>query len=368
MYRVTALAWAALKAIGVKNPRDHLIIARLLPEHGFGGHDDAVPNATILVSKNPFSHEDVRIIEDVCKRMKFEVVLTPTTAVDPGFALVASQDVEDSAHPLFSVVNISPPTDDKPFFYNLMRLGDIFNPDAWAHGGTRQNLRALFILGSLLLTVLVLTFLCIVFPLMVRARAVSLKGTFPFFLFFGAIGLGFMLIEISQMHRLNIFLGHPVYGLSVVLFSLLLSSGLGSYLTSTFSRSGATASAALPLLFAVIALVLFGIVTPFAVTAARHAETPVRIAITVAMLFPIGIFMGMAFPLGMGLASGRFPQLMPWLWGMNGATSVCGSVLTFVIVLFYGISAALWLGAACYAVACGSFLWALRGREKSQTA
>ena len=126
MYRVTALAWAALKAIGVKNPRDHLIIARLLPEHGFGGHDDAVPNATILVSKNPFSHEDVRIIEDVCKRMKFEVVLTPTTAVDPGFALVASQDVEDSAHPLFSVVNISPPTDDKPFFYNLMRLGDIF--------------------------------------------------------------------------------------------------------------------------------------------------------------------------------------------------------------------------------------------------
>lgn len=362
MYRVTALARATLKEIGAKNPRDHLIIARLLPEPGFGGHDDAVPNATILVSRRPFSETDVQTIENICKSMKFEVVLTPQSAVDQGFALVASQDVDDALHPLFSVVNISPPTDDKPFFYNLMRLGDVFNPDAWEHGGTRQNLRALFILGSLLLTVVVLTFLCIIVPLMVRSGEVSLKGTLPFFLFFGAIGLGFMLIEISQMHRLNIFLGHPVYGLSVVLFSLLLSSGLGSYLTSIFSRPELKKYPALPLLLAVLALALFGIITPSVISSFRHAENPVRIGITVAMLFPIGIFMGMAFPLGMGLASGRVPLLTAWLWGMNGATSVCGSVLTFVIVLFYGISAAFWLGAACYVVASASFLWAVRGR------
>jgi hypothetical protein len=249
-----------------------------------------------------------------------------------------------------------------------MRLGDVFNLDAWEHGGTKENLRALFILGSLLVTVVVLTFLCIIVPLIVRAGEVPLKGTLPFFLFFGAIGLGFMLIEISQMHRLNIFLGHPVYGLSVVLFSLLLSSGVGSYLSSIFSRKSWKKSAVLPLLLAVLALTVFGIVTPYAITGFRHAENPVRIAITVGMLFPIGVFMGMAFPLGMGLASDRIPELTSWLWGMNGATSVCGSVLTFVIVLFYGISTAFWLGAACYVVACVSFLWALSGRGEPRSA
>ena len=74
-----------------------------------------------------------------------------------------------------------------------------------------------------------LTALCIVAPLVVRTRPGSLAGGTPFLIFFAAIGTGFMLIEISQLQRLSIFLGHPIYGLSVVLFALLLSSGLGSW-------------------------------------------------------------------------------------------------------------------------------------------
>jgi hypothetical protein len=87
-----------------------------------------------------------------------------------------------------------------------------------------------------------------------------------------------------------------------------------------------------------------------------------------AMLFPLGLFMGMAFPLGMRLASGRTPALTPWLWGINGATSVCASVLAIVIALSSSISAAFWTGVACYGAALIAFAWASAGTDGSGAA
>ena len=76
-----------------------------------------------------------------------------------------------------------------------------------------------------------------------------------------------------------------------------------------------------------------------------------RIAISVAILLPIGFFMGMAFPIGMQRALAETPSTAPWLWGVNGAASVCASVLVVVIAIGAGISAAFWVGTACYVVA-----------------
>ena len=97
-------------------------------------------------------------------------------------------------------------------------------------------MKAVATLGMLLVTVTALTALCILLPLWLTRDRVQLAGTGPLFLFFIAIGLGFMLIETSQMQRLILALGHPTYGLSVVLFALLLSSGIGSYLTAGVSE------------------------------------------------------------------------------------------------------------------------------------
>src|SRR5215212_7457684 len=82
-----------------------------------------------------------------------------------------------------------------------------------------------------------------------------------------------------------------------------------------------------------------------------------RIAIAVGILAPIGLFMGMAFPIGMRRALGEVPSLAPWLWGVNGAASVCASVLVVVIALGAGISAAFWVGTACYIVALIALTW-----------
>ena len=130
----------------------------------------------------------------------------------------------------------------------------------------------------------------------------------PHLVYFAAIGFGFMLVEISQVQRLTIFLGHPVYSLSVVLFSLLLSSGPAVF------QPALRLDRPRPALIASCCLVCccgFGVLTPIVIRQFEAASTPVRIAMSVAILCPIGFFMGMAFPIGMRRALARRPRLRP---------------------------------------------------------
>ena len=178
----------------------------------------------------------------------------------------------------------------------------------------------------------------------------NLQGAAPHLVYFAAIGFGFMLVEISQLQRLTIFLGHPAYSLSVVLFSLLVSSGVGQPFHRARRRRRAGRATRRRLLITLAVLVVFGIATPPITHRFEGADTPVRILIAVGILLPVGFCLGMAFPLGMRLALQRSPSIAPWLWGVNGATSVCASVLAVVIAIGAGISAAFWVGAACYLV------------------
>lgn len=162
------------------------------------------------------------------------------------------------------------------------------------------------------------------------------------------------------MQRLNVFLGHPTYALSVSLFSMLLSSRLGSYSTQNIGNTGTTGSAIRRLFILVLVLVGFGMLTPYVITQLQASITVLRILAAIGILFPLGLFMGMAFPLGMKLASSRWASVTPWFWGINGATSVCASVLAVAIALSSSISAAFWAGSSCYAVAFVAFVWASR--------
>jgi len=183
-------------------------------------------------------------------------------------------------------------------------------------------------------------------------------------LFFAAIGLGFMLVETSQMQRLIVVLGHPTYGLTVVLFSLLLASGLGSWLTTKIGGEIRGRSGVVVLLALVGVLLAFGVVTPALAHRTEGAGTAARIAVSALVLSVPGVLMGMAFPLGMRLSSDR-ASLTPWLWGVNGATSVCASVLAVAIALGTTISTAFWTGWVCYAVALGAFSWELKRAQAS---
>ena len=356
VYRLTSLASASLIQQGIKDPRQHIIIVKYLGDKikGVG---------TMLVSKEPFSNADLDTVEEVVDKMKFELVLTPRFALDSTFVTLASgKDLyQFTAH---FPINIAPPTDDSPFFFNMVRLKNIFHEELTSMGAMEINIKAVAVLGALLFIVIGLTTICIIVPLLLTTDKSLLKGAFALTLFFACIGFGFMFVEISQMQRLIIFLGHPVYGLSVVLFGLLIFSGLGSYLTQKIYNLHTKSSALLPLFFIPCALFIIGIITPSMIKLFQSSVTPLRIFVATALLFPIGIFMGMAFPLGMKLASNRSTALTPWLWGINGATSVCASVLAIVIALNSSITSAYWTGCGCYVTALISFMWASRKSEQ----
>ncbi|MBI4519129.1 MAG: hypothetical protein HY699_25340 [Deltaproteobacteria bacterium] len=345
VYRLTSLAMAALKQLRVNDPRQHVIIVRRMMR---GAGRNGV--GTILVGREPFSTADLERVEQVAQEMQFEVVLSPRQALDPIFTALATGRDPDGVVAKFPL-NVSAPTDDSPFFFHMLRSRDLLRRELWQHGEVSFNMKAMFILATLFVVVTVLTLACVIVPLLLTTERGALRGAFPFFVFFAAIGVGFMLIEISQMQRLIVFLGHPTYGLSVVLFSLLLSSGLGSYATQLGRAPGAVTSPALRLGLLLAVLIIFGLLTPSAITWLQESSTAVRIVAATAILLPLGFFMGMAFPLGMQLASAHSAAITPWLWGINGATSVCASVLALVIALTWGIAAAFWTGFACYVAA-----------------
>jgi hypothetical protein len=181
--------------------------------------------------------------------------------------------------------------------------------------------------------------------------------------FFASIGMGFMLLEISQMQRLIIFLGHPTYALSVVLFSLLLASGLGSLATERLVNPRLRPSLLWPLVVLLAVLIASGILTPEVIDRFEASTSTVRILAAALILAPMGLVMGMPFPIGMMVASLRPDSPTVFFWGINGAASVCASVLAVAIALAWGIGASFWIGCLSYTAAIAALsLVVARGR------
>jgi hypothetical protein len=273
---------------------------------------------------------------------------------------VESDDVNsiDLGYP----ADISPPTDDRPFFFQMVRFRDLF--DSSLYGGANDYVaRPVLVLFSLSVAVLGLTAICIVIPLLLTTSRRALGSTLPLIAFFAAIGLGFLMLEIAQMQRLSLFLGHPTYSLTVVLFSLLLFSGIGSYISEWFTRDRAgvpTAGAQLtPIALLLVVIVIFGIITPAVIDQFSGETAAARIAVSVALLAPMGLLMGMPFPIGMKVAATRPDSPTAFFWGINGATSVCASVLAVAISLGWGISMAFWAGWLAYGVAGAALAYAI---------
>jgi hypothetical protein len=331
-YRLVALATAALRSSGVAHPEAQLVVV------------GRPPVATLLAKRSPFTREELAQLAELATRMRFELLLAPGVPGDPRMRAIAAAPDLDAA--LAAVpVDLSPPTDDRPFFFHVVGLGALLaGGDAARAMGV--NDQAMVVLATLGAIVLALTALCFLLPALLTRRT---GATRPLVLF-GSIGFGFMFVELSQMQHLNVFLGHPVYGLTVVLFTLLLSTGIGSLATRRFARLQLVPALAT----AALVLAAYGLVAPPLLRALAGSATPVRIVASVLLLFPAGCLMGMAFPLGMSRALAVQPELAPWLWATNGAASVCASVLAVILMLELGIGAALWTGVAFYLLA----LWA----------
>jgi hypothetical protein len=351
-YRTVALAAQVLTDRGVADPRDHIVVYRA--PTGFG-----VDLATVLVSPEPFSPGDVATMAARAGELGFTPVLTADAAEDPMFVQLTAPGGPSAAVDDV-VADISPPTDNRPFFFQMADLRTLFNRDIWHDDYVT---RPVLVLALLAITVLLLAAMCLAFPLLVDRRRGRLlrRSNAAAYSFFAGIGLGFLLIEVSLLQRLSIFLGHPTYGLTVVLFSMLVFSGIGSMSTERLVRSERRRSLVAPVLVLLAVVGVHGVVTPHVLDATDGATTPVRIATAVALLAPLAFMLGMPFAIGMR-AVARLPEPpTAFLWAINGAASVCASVFGVVIALFSGITTAFWTGALAYVVAAGSLAVLTRG-------
>jgi len=168
--------------------------------------------------------------------------------------------------------------------------------------------------------------------------------------YFACLGLGFIMIEISFIQRFTLYLGQPVYTLAVIIAGLLLFTGIGSYLSGVRNVSSNTlAKKYLPALLIVILLTSF--ITPILFRSTIQWPLLMRIIMTLLLVAPMGILLGVPFPTGIKAVSRESGAFIPWAWGVNGFFTVIGSVGAVILGMMLGFKIVILLAAAFYAIA-----------------
>lgn len=346
--RVLALAVATLLERGARRPADHIImLAR-------------GPVATLLVSNAPFTEHDRRMVERISAERGYAVLVSPWTP--PGDerlgGIVRSASVQElaaaTAHPTF---DFSPPTDERPFFFNMLkpasfyRLSDLSTVDVSLGGGVAAgNLRATFTLVLLFVIATLLVVAVIVWPLLRSGLPAMSAARFATLVaYFSIIGFGYMLIQIPFLQRFSVYLGHPTYTFSIILFAMILFTSLGSAISDRLPIDRHPWVLKLPLAIAVVVVALTFAMQPL-IDATIALELPLRSLIVIACTAPVALLLGFCFPVGMSLVGRVSPDAAAWMWGINGACGVLASIVAVAISMWLGIHTNLFVAAALYAL------------------
>jgi spermidine synthase len=348
LLRSASLAMAVLNDMGIENAGDHLVI--VTARRGNVG--------TLLMSKQPFESSQVETLRREAARLAFEVRWAPGAELKNEIAeLLTTSDPQAfiDAH----MFDITAPTDNKPFFFHMMSTSKAWKEltsgreEGGQVAGFAVKWYGNFVLLGVLAIATILAVVCILLPLFAFKRSAleGVKDKHALLGYFTCLGVGFMLVEIPMMQRFTLFLGHPVYALAVVLFSILLFAGVGSLITSRMQAASAETylKRVLVGLLGVVALYVF--VVPKLLDMFIVQEAPVRMVIAVVALMPLGLILGMPLPLGMRIVQRRASQLIPWMWGVNGACSVFASLFAIYMAMNIGLRNTVLYGAAVYAIA-----------------
>ncbi len=348
--KIGATLIAALENMGIKNPYHHIIGLRTLT------------TATYLAKKSPFSMDEIKILKQFCKERRFDIIYCP--GINPSDTnkynvLDESYYYQNFSEMLFTkdrksfyknyIYNIVPPTDDNPFFFHFFKwkhiptilkdFGKRFEP--YGGGG--------YLMIILLLLVAIFTSaIFIILPLFImRKRELNTSGKGKFFIYFFGLGLGYLFIEIPLMHKFIFFLDQPIYAFSIVLFSILFFSGLGSYFSGKFNIFRKT------IFIFPLVIVIYLILTPYLFELLLTKKLFVRMIISLLMLMPLSFLMGIPFPMGINILNKVSPQLIPWAWGINGFASVISAIAALMIACAFGYSLVLILAGFVYMIALG---------------
>lgn len=339
--RLLSLASAALRQRGVERPEAQIYLA-------------GTPTlATIIVGKAPFSAADLARLHQAAKDLGFTELVSPDRDVASPVLrqIIEARDIQDAAALTANYhIDLTSPTDDRPFFFNQLLLTDIASlgeAQQSKDGVIRGNLTASIVLGIIVLLSVTLVLLAIVFPAFrtIRRTPFSLASTGT--AYFALIGLGFMFVEIGIIQRVSLFLGHPVSGLAIGLFSIILSTGTGSLLSEKLrlDKPWKLAAWAATLCLFVASLPFW---FPLLVAAFESEGLAMRALIALAAIVPCGVLMGFGFPSGMRIVNALDDGPTPWFWAINGGCGVLAASLAVAASIAFSISTTFWIGATCY--------------------
>lgn len=340
--RVLVLMRDALRRVGVAHPEQH--VAAVVTEGGA-----AVPVVTLMMKRSPWTREELDRLRAWADRMAFRVTW-PVDRQDPRDLDFGGVLREDAAWLASSSLDLQAPTDDRPFFFNVLRPVRSW-VEAIRTGDPAKGSRSTVMLLGLLLVVAASSRVIVWAPLQ-RVEAskpaserLEIRDHARAIAYFAGIGFGFMWIEVATIQRYITFLGHPTYALSVVLFALLLCGGLGSAASERFgARAWLVGTVG-----SIVGALLTAFVVPSVTAAATAFETPMRIALAFALVAPMGFVMGTMYPSGVRwLEAGGGRALVPWVWAVNGVAGVSASILGMLIATSFGYTTVMVLGAAAY--------------------
>jgi hypothetical protein len=256
---------------------------------------------------------------------------------------------------------IDPATDDRPYFFHFFKWATLSEFLSMKERGGLPLLEWGYpILVLTLLQALAVSVVLILLPLGLRREfRQHRRGRTRMAVYFSALGMGFLFLEIAFIQKFILFLGHPLYAVAVVLSGFLLFAGLGSHFSEAFSariqairpnwgRSQAIAVAGVVIVLLITSYLL---VLPPVLQACLGAPVAMRVAITLIMIAPLAFCMGMPFPLGLALVREAAPTFIPWAWGINGCLSVLSSILATIIAIHLGFNAVVLMAAGLYGLA-----------------
>ena len=343
--RLISLGIEALSQLGEKDAWRHVMVGREGSVEGWGARD------TVLISRKPFQAADLDRARTMMTAAGMQAVYLPGVEVsNPFHDLLRSAD--PAQYEQSYTFDITPVSDNRPFFFYTVQPRDLLKfvrsaSDKTADYKVNKAVPLLFaLLGISLVATLVILLLP---PLVLGTRLPRQRGVLGFLLYFLFIGCGYILIEVALIQKFVLFLGHPTYALSVVIFSLVISSSYGSYCSRGSVRNERRLIKALggvALLAGVLAAVLSNLLT-----ALVWLPLPVKMTLTVILIAPLGFVMGMPFPSGLARLETWHPPSVRWAWSLNAAASVLGSVGALVCAIYLGLLQTLIIGGLFYVAA-----------------
>jgi len=317
---------------------------------------------TTLFKKDGFDENEINLLKENVKKLNFDIVYYNGVRQDevniynileePYFYNYYKEIIEVSSGSRETFYknyyfNIYPATDDKPYFFNFFRFGQV--PDIIKYFGKSTQPfggGGYLILVVALLVSIILSIFFILLPLRIKKINISIKRDFKYIVYFLCLGFGFFFIELPFIQKFILVLGKPAYALSVVLFSIMIAAGIGSFISSRFKVSLRWVVAVIVVYIALF-IFTFKSVGDFIISKVLWQ----RFLYSILLIIPLGFVMGIPFPSAIAKVKEKREEIVPWLWAINGCSSVVGSITAVIISIHFGFFTVMGIAALIYIAA-----------------